>query len=91
MNNCVDLDFLGGNQACMCGNSSFAWIIDITERRWFTAGMINTFLSFWPEEDSVSVVSWNSIVDANTFEDGTTCQIKLRSKLYSGKIAASGK
>ena len=50
------------------------------------------YLIFWPEEDSVSVVIRSSIVgsDFDTLDVGTECQVKQRSKLFSGKVAASG-
>ena len=50
------------------------------------------YLIFWPEEDSVSVVIRSSIVgsDFDTLDVETECQVKQRSKLFSGKVAASG-
>jgi hypothetical protein len=41
----------------------------------------------------VSVVSKNSIVggDFDTLDVGAVCQVKQQSKLFSGKVAGSGK
>lgn len=50
------------------------------------------YLIFWPEEDSVSVVTSSSVIggDVNTLDLGTKRQVKQGSKLFSGKVAASG-
>ena len=46
----------------------------------------------WLEEDNVSVVIRSSTIgsDFDTLDMGTECQVKQRSKHFSGKVAASG-
>ena len=50
------------------------------------------YLVFWPDEESVSAVHKNSIASqpVEALETGMECQVKQGTKVYSGKIAATG-
>ena len=50
-----------------------------------------SFLIFWPNEDCVSCVKRCRIVGDECPSNGSLCQVKVGCKIYSGRVAASGK
>ena len=53
----------------------------------------NLVLVFWPEDDAVSIVSKNAVINPVEccLKEGVDCQVKERKKVYKGRIIAIGK